>query len=219
MGRSGETVTYGELNDRSNQLAQLWWDRGLRRGDHAAIFMENHPRFLEVAWAALRSGLYLTTVNSYLTADEVAYILRDSGAQAIFVGAEFAPVIEAARAELPGLRHVVVLGDEAGGFDAWRDAAPATAPAVPIDPESAAVQMYTSGTTGHPKGVVLSHRAMVNAAEAGLTVWPFLFEAGSAVLGTMLGDKDPAKANRVMQAMLKMVKIDIAKLKEAYDAG
>ena len=62
---SGATRTYGELNDRSNRLAQLMWQRGLRRGDHVSIFMENNPVYFDVVWAALRSGLYLTTVNRY----------------------------------------------------------------------------------------------------------------------------------------------------------
>ena len=67
---SGEALTHGQLNERSNRLAQLLWARGLRWGDHVAIFMENSLRYFEVAWSALRSGLYLTTVNRHLTAEE-----------------------------------------------------------------------------------------------------------------------------------------------------
>ena len=77
MGRSGEIVTYRELDERSIRLARLFRDAGLQRGDHVALFMENQPRFLEVVWAALRSGLYITTINSYLTVPEVAYIVND----------------------------------------------------------------------------------------------------------------------------------------------
>src|SRR5262249_6090066 len=66
---TGATVTYKQLNDTSNRLAQLMYAQGLRRGDHIAIFMENHARFFDVTWAALRSGLYMTTVNRYLTTD------------------------------------------------------------------------------------------------------------------------------------------------------
>ena len=75
----GERVTYRELNDRSMQLAQLLHARGLRPGDHIAIFAENHPRYYEVYWAAMRSGLYLTAVNRHLKADEAAYLVNDSG--------------------------------------------------------------------------------------------------------------------------------------------
>src|SRR3546814_5982781 len=83
MGIPGEIVTSAELDQRSNQLARLWRDHGLGPGDHVAIFSENNAHFLEVMWAALRSGLYITTVNSYLSAEEVAYILDDSGSRAL----------------------------------------------------------------------------------------------------------------------------------------
>ena len=75
---SGAVRTYGALNDRSNRLAQLLWDKGLRRGDHVSIFMENNLAYFDVIWAALRSGLYLTSINRYLTAEEAAYIVTNS---------------------------------------------------------------------------------------------------------------------------------------------
>ena len=78
MAETGETVTYKELDDRSNQLAQWLYAKGLRPGDHIAIFAENHPRFYDVFWAAHRSGLYLTAINRYLAADEAAYLVNDS---------------------------------------------------------------------------------------------------------------------------------------------
>ena len=80
---TGALLTYRELDDRSNQLAQLLWARGLRPGDHVAIFMENNLRYFEVVWAALRSGLYLTTINRYLTGEEAGYILDNCDAQAV----------------------------------------------------------------------------------------------------------------------------------------
>src|SRR5688572_28034248 len=82
MAGSGATVTYRQLDERSNQLAHLLRGAGLRRGDHVALFMENHPDFIEIVWAALRSGLYLTAINSHLTAEEVGYIVGDCDAQA-----------------------------------------------------------------------------------------------------------------------------------------
>ena len=81
--RTGEVLSYAELDARSNRLAQLLWAEGLRRGDHVAVFLENHLRYFEVAWAAFRSGLYLTTVNRYLTAPEAGYIVDDCGAQVL----------------------------------------------------------------------------------------------------------------------------------------
>ena len=83
MGRSGEIVTYAELDARSNRLARLLWANGLRPGGHLAIFMENNPSYPEVYWAAIRSGLYLTTVSRHLSAEEAAFIIDDSGAEAL----------------------------------------------------------------------------------------------------------------------------------------
>ena len=75
---TGARRTYGELNDRSNQLAQFLFDKGLRRGDHISIFAENHLAWFDVVWAALRSGLYLTTINRYLT-DRATYMIISGG--------------------------------------------------------------------------------------------------------------------------------------------
>ena len=72
---SGASLTHAELDDQSNQLAQLMYAHGLRRGDHCAILMENDVRYFVVVWAALRSGVYITTVNSHLTNEETAYII------------------------------------------------------------------------------------------------------------------------------------------------
>src|SRR6202040_4663 len=78
MAGTGEAVTYRELEARSNRLAHLFRNRGLKRLDHYAIFMENNSRYLEACGAGERSGLYFTCVNSYLTASELAYIIRNS---------------------------------------------------------------------------------------------------------------------------------------------
>ena len=80
---TGEQQTFAELNDRSNQLAQLMFAQGLRRGDHCAILMENNVRYFEVVWAAFRSGLYITTVNHHLSDEEAAYIINDSGCRVL----------------------------------------------------------------------------------------------------------------------------------------
>src|SRR6478609_9651261 len=87
MRRSGRGIsrTYGELNDRSNQLAQLFADAGLQFGDHIAVLMENRVEYFEPVWAAQRSGLFFTCINSHFNADEVAYILDDCDAQVLVV--------------------------------------------------------------------------------------------------------------------------------------
>ena len=114
MASTGQVVTHRELDDRSNQLARLWREHGLVPGDHVAVFMENHPRYLEVVWAALRSGLYVTTVNSYLSAAELAYILSDSGARSVVASPARAEVLREALNDAPGVELPLVTDGGAG---------------------------------------------------------------------------------------------------------
>jgi long-chain acyl-CoA synthetase len=98
MAGSGETVTYRELDARSNRLAHLLRAIGLKRRDHYAVFMENHPRFIECDVAGERSGLYWTNVNSFLTARELAYIINNSLSQVLITSeAKRAVALEALR--------------------------------------------------------------------------------------------------------------------------
>src|SRR6185369_5356802 len=78
---TGETVTYRQLDDQSNRIAQLFRRRGLAPGDHVALFLENNPRFFEICWGAQRAGLIYTAISSRLTAAEVDYIVADCGAK------------------------------------------------------------------------------------------------------------------------------------------
>ena len=91
MAGSGETVTYGELDARSNQGAHLFRSLGLGAGDAIALFMDNHPRYYEILWAAQRSGLRFTCISSKLTAGEVEYIVRDCEAKVLVASAARRP--------------------------------------------------------------------------------------------------------------------------------
>ena len=155
MGATGETVTYAELDARSNQLAHLLRARGLQRGDSLAILMENNLRYFEAVWAAQRSGLYYTTISSRLTAPEVAYILEDCGASALVTSRGLAEVAAEATAQTPAVHTRLMCYGTIEGFDAYEDEV-ARQPATPIDDESEGGDMlYSSGTTGRPKGVRL----------------------------------------------------------------
>ena len=179
-------LDFSQLDRRSNQVANAIMGEGLVPGSRVAVLDRNNELFFEILFGAAKAGAVLVTVNFRLKADEIHYILADSEAEILFVGAEYAAEAEKAAEALPRPRRVVVMdGYDASAYAAWRDRYPDANPGLRIEPESAAVQMYTSGTTGNPKGVELSHRAMVAAAIAGLGVWPYLYEPGAAVLGTM----------------------------------
>jgi acyl-CoA synthetase (AMP-forming)/AMP-acid ligase II len=157
MAATGETITYRELNDRSNQLAQLFWDAGLRFGDHVAVLMDNNPRYLEVCWAAQRSGLVYTTLNWHFTADEAAYIIDDCDAQAIVVADGTREVAEQLVDRMPRVTIRLAVGrDGAANVPGYLDYAEAIAafPPEPLAEELEGTPMlYSSGTTGRPKGV------------------------------------------------------------------
>src|SRR5262249_25992810 len=125
--------------------------RGLGVGDHIAILMENSPAFVEVAWAAQRSGLYYTAINRHLRAGEVQYVLDDCGAAALVTSKAMADVVESLDFSRIPVR-VSAEGDLAG-FERYRDMLAAES-AAPLDDECEGREMlYSSGTTGRPKGV------------------------------------------------------------------
>lgn len=152
MAGSGETVTYGALDRRANQGARLMRRLGIRPGDGIAVMMDNSPRFLEVIWAAERMGTYCTCISSKLTAAEAAYIVRDGDCRLLVAGHHVGPVTEALAAELTDVALLMTDGVSPGyhGWEAARDAESAD----PIDdPRPGGIMLYSSGTTGVPKGV------------------------------------------------------------------
>lgn len=151
---SGALTTYRELNERSNQLAHLFWEQGLRRGDHVAIFMENNLRYYEVIWAALRSGLYLTTINQYLTAEEAGYILDNCGAQILITSKKLEEVANPLEPFAP-LCHTWLMVDGTAAHYASYEEAIDNYPTDALAEEPAGeFMLYSSGTTGRPKGIL-----------------------------------------------------------------
>jgi acyl-CoA synthetase (AMP-forming)/AMP-acid ligase II len=151
---TGAVTTYAELEAASNRLAHLLRAEGVRSGDHVAVMLPNSPRYLEVTWAALRSGLYLTPINWHLGPLEAGYIIADCDATVLISSARFAERIAQAEGSLGAVRLRLALGGGLEGF-VDLDAATASMPSTPIEDESEGSWMfYSSGTTGQPKGIL-----------------------------------------------------------------
>jgi len=172
MTGTGQTLSYGELERRSVQLAHVLHEAGLRPGDVVALLTENSLRAFEVYWAALRAGLYITAVNYRLKPDEVAYIVSDSGATALIVSAEQAATAEAITGLTAGVKLRLSYGGPVTGHGSHEEII-AAAPAVPFgDQPHGATMLYSSGTTGRPKGVQppLPDRQVSESGEALVTL-------------------------------------------------
>jgi long-chain acyl-CoA synthetase len=151
MATSGERRTYRELNEASNRFAHLLRSVGLRQGDHLAICMENNATYLEVAWGAQRAGLYYTAINHHLRRAEMQYILDDCGATVLVASTAVAETVDAL--DRSRLSLALMVGGTAPGFEDYRLAV-TTQPNEPIADETEGREMlYSSGTTGQPKGV------------------------------------------------------------------
>ncbi len=153
LANSGETVTYAELDRRSNQIAQLLRNSGIERGDHIAMMMKNCAEFLQVAQGALRAGVIFTPISTHLKQDETAYIITNCKAKLFIASASLAEVATAAAAASAGLNRCLSVGGEIAGFESL-EAQLEQLPATPIADEFlGAPMLYSSGTTGKPKGV------------------------------------------------------------------
>ena len=158
MASSGQSVSYAEFEMRANRMAHLLCAEGLGQRDHFSIMMENNDRYLEACAAGERTGLYYTCINSYLTADELAYILDNSESQILITSMLKLGVAIDAVAQSNKVRKVLVVDAGANqlpeGFEDYATACQSF-PVTPIDNERLGTAMlYSSGTTGRPKGII-----------------------------------------------------------------
>ncbi len=148
---TGETLTYEELDDEANRLARVFHDAGLRPGDHVAFCLENRAQFLAVAWGAHYAGLYYTAISTRLTTAELAYIVGDCGARVLIASPYVADAVTGD--EMPNVELRLALGGLIDGFESYEDAVAAADP-TPLPGRVEGMDMlYSSGTTGRPKGV------------------------------------------------------------------
>ena len=155
MGGSGRVVSYGELDQRSNRVAHLLRLCGVHRGDHIAMMLENSPEFIEIACAALRAGIIFTPISTHLKSDETAYILENCGAKVFVVSAHYADVAEKMIQQAATVESFYMVGGVRDGFEPWEEALELM-PTTPIADQCTGTSMlYSSGTTGKPKGVLI----------------------------------------------------------------
>jgi len=153
----GESITWARLHERVGRAAAAFAGLGVRRGDRVALLMTNRPEFVEAALAANAIGAIAVPVNFRLTPAEAAYILGDCGATVIVTDGLLAPLAAAAAtaAPLPQPPRIIVAG--ADSYQALLDSVTTAPPEIEIDERDIALIMYTSGTTGRPKGAMLTH--------------------------------------------------------------
>ena len=153
MAGTGKAITYRELDELSNQGAQLFRSLGLKAGDHIAFLMENRLAFMEICWAAQRAGLYYTAISRYLTEDEIAYIVKDCGAKVFITSPKCAEQVRNLVKGDASAPLFFMVDEPEAGFRSW-DSEAIAMPKTPIADEVAGYDMlYSSGTTGRPKGI------------------------------------------------------------------
>ncbi|MDD7965344.1 class I adenylate-forming enzyme family protein [Actinomycetospora lemnae] len=168
------TLSFAELDALSDRVAAGLVARGVRGGQPVSLYAQNRWEWVVAYHGALKAGAVVNPVNVMLTPEELAFVLRDCGAAAVFTSAEQAPTVLELTRDLPELRTVVAFGDVEGDAAQRSSTRPEGAlafdellggddpvPHVTVDPDAPSTIGYTSGTTGHPKGAVQSHRAVL----------------------------------------------------------
>ncbi len=152
MTGSGRSLTYQQLDDNSRRTANFLRDTvGLATGDSVVVLSDNVPEALELYWAGVRIGLYVTFVNSHLAPAEAEYIVENSGARVLFVSANLADL--AAKLETPGVEHRLAFGGALPGYGRYEEVRDASSDALIADQPRGDTMLYSSGTTGRPKGI------------------------------------------------------------------
>jgi acyl-CoA synthetase (AMP-forming)/AMP-acid ligase II len=179
----GEAVTYGqrswtwrEWDDRVRRAAGGLRALGVGRGDVVAFLDKNHPACVEITLAAGSLGAAHAIVNWRSAGDEVDYAVNDCGAKVLFVGVELMPTIEAIRDRLVGVERIVTVtpdGAEGDEYEAWLAASEPAGRSDGVGPDDVCLVMYSSGTTGRPKGVMLTHHNMVRHTDNAHEGWGF----------------------------------------------
>jgi len=166
----GRQSSFAEFDRNTNRVANALIAMGVKPRERITYLGKNSDVYFELLMGAMKANVVMAQVNWRLAGPEVAFIVEDCKAPVLFVGPEFVTMARNLKDKLPGVRAIITT--EGGAvewqdFTAWRDAASADDPKVPISPKDIAIQLYTSGTTGKPKGAMLSHANLLNLMESG----------------------------------------------------
>ena len=170
----GRETSYAQLNVRASQVANGLLTEGLKPQARVAVLDKSSDSFFEVLFGAAKAGCVLVPFNWRLSQSEIAYVMNDSEAEVLFVGPEFFALIEKLIGHSPRLKRVVVLGgvhELWETYDEWRDRQSHCDPMTEIEMSQVALQMYTSGTTGRPKGAQLTHSNLLTLLPTALAEW------------------------------------------------
>ncbi len=162
------TITFREAEARVNRLARALLSLGGQPGDRVAMLLPNCSQGLETLLAPMKAGMGVVPMNIRLHPSEHEYMLNDSGAFALIYGAEFREHLAQVRESLSSVKHFICVGRGSQGdlsYEGVLDGQPETPPDPSIEPDDLAWLFYTSGTTGHPKGAMLTHRNLITMAE------------------------------------------------------
>ncbi|MET0453599.1 MAG: AMP-binding protein, partial [Mycobacterium sp.] len=166
--------TWGQWNDRVRRLAGALAERGIGRGDVVAFLDKNHPACVELTVAAASLGAANAIINFRLAADELDYVLNDSDAKLLVVGKELKPAVEKIRDRLPKVEHLIEVtpeGEDGDEYEAMLAEATPVDRSSDVEPSDVAIIMYSSGTTGRPKGVALTQANMLAHTVNGFEGW------------------------------------------------
>lgn len=172
----GRTWTWAQWHERVHRAAGGLRELGVGRGDVVAFLDKNHPACVEISLAAASIGAANAVVNWRMAGDEVDYLLNDCGAEVLFVGAELMPTIESIRDRLPHVRKIIAVTPEGGDGDEYEAFLQESRPCddgPDVLEDDVCLILYSSGTTGRPKGVSLTHRNMVSHTVNAHEGWGF----------------------------------------------
>jgi len=172
----GRTWTWSQWDERVRRAAGALAALGIGRGDVVAFLDKNHPACVEISMAAASLGAANAIVNWRSAGDEVDYAVNDSGARVLFVGTELMPTIEAIRDGLTRVEKLISVtpdGAEGDEYEAWLASSVPLARRDEVTPDDVCLVMYSSGTTGRPKGVMLTHTNMVEHTINAHDEWGF----------------------------------------------